>query len=248
MITEVFKKINISEKGAQVYLASLELGPSTVQKIAKKAGLPRSSTYLLIDELKEKGLISQTKIGKKTVLTASPPIKLAQLAEEQKEKGKKALSELRGFLPQLKALYQKTPTRPSVRFYEGFEGIKTICEESLGATEILVLCSGYKKPMDKKLFDYTTRYFHKIMAKKIPTFEIIGGSPDAKDYQKECSSAINKIKIATHAPGCKHTDKMIFGNKVAILSFRYLNGVIIENKQIADYEKALFWQLWKVVK
>lgn len=245
MDNQIFKELNISEKEARVYLANLGLGPSTVQKIAKKAGLPRSSTYLLTEELKEKGLISQTKVGKKTIFTPSPPAKLIQLAEEQKEKGEKAIKELSRLLPQLKALHQKTPTKPSVCFYEGFEGIKTIFEETLEANQILVLCSGYQEPMDQKLFQYLGSYFHQVLAGKIPTFEIIGGSPDAQDYQKKCSSSINKIKLVSHAKGCAHIDKMIFGTKVAIVSFPYLNGVIIENKAIADYEKVLFGKLWE---
>lgn len=244
METKNFEQLNLSAKETLVYLANLELGPSTVQRIAKKAGLPRSSTYLLIEELKEKGLVSQSKAGKKTTFIPSPPAKLVQLAEEQEEKSQKVVREVRSLLPQLKALHQKTPTKPSVRFYEGFEGIKTIFEETLAANQILVLCSGYEKLMEKKLEQYMSSYFHKVLAGKIPTFEIIGGCPGAKEYQKECSSAINKIKLVPHAKDCPHIDKVIFGNKMAIISFAYLNGVVIENKAITDYEKALFWRLW----
>jgi sugar-specific transcriptional regulator TrmB len=242
---DILKQLGLTNSEVNTYLAGLEVGPSPIAEIAKKANLPRSSCYLIIQELIKKGFFSTYYLGKKRLFLAEPPQKLVTLAKDQLERAEAMVENLKNALPTLVSLYNLMPQKPKIRFYEGFEGIKTIFEETLEAKQILVLCSGYKKPMERQLFQYMSLYFHKVLAQKIPTFEIIGDSPDSADYQRECSSSINKIKIVPHAKDCTHIDKTIFQNKIAIISFPYLNGVIIENKPIADYEKALFWQLWE---
>ena len=55
------KEIGLSENQAKVYLACLQLGQDSVLNIAKSAELKRPSVYLLLEELENKGLISQVK-------------------------------------------------------------------------------------------------------------------------------------------------------------------------------------------
>ena len=63
MLEQDLKNLGLSEKEAIIYLASLELGPSTIQEISKKAQIKRSSTYDMIRFLMERGLMSEfTKI------------------------------------------------------------------------------------------------------------------------------------------------------------------------------------------
>ena len=58
MLEQSLRNIGLSEKEAIIYLASLELGPSTIQEISKKAQLKRSSVYDLISSLVERGLMN----------------------------------------------------------------------------------------------------------------------------------------------------------------------------------------------
>ena len=47
----ILKNLGLSEKAAQVYLASLELGEAPVQKLAERAGLKRTTVYYVLEEL-----------------------------------------------------------------------------------------------------------------------------------------------------------------------------------------------------
>ena len=51
--------LGLSEKEAAVYLASLELGPAPVQDISHKAKVNRATTYVMIESLMGRGLISR---------------------------------------------------------------------------------------------------------------------------------------------------------------------------------------------
>ena len=53
-LIEVLNKTGLHEKEAKVYLALLELGTADVSDIAAKAGVKRPTSYLVLDELKER--------------------------------------------------------------------------------------------------------------------------------------------------------------------------------------------------
>ena len=65
------QKIGLDEREAKVYLATLELGPSPVQKIAQRSQVPRATTYLVLDDLQNKGFVSTYKDRKSTRLNSS---------------------------------------------------------------------------------------------------------------------------------------------------------------------------------
>lgn len=75
----------LSEKEARTYLASLALGPAVIADIAIKAELTRPTTYLMVDSLKARGLMTEHRKGKKTLMKACDPDKLRQALDQEKE-------------------------------------------------------------------------------------------------------------------------------------------------------------------
>lgn len=75
-IVDVLKTAGLDEKEAQVYLGLLELGTASVQLIASKAGLKRPTTYLILDSLQAKGMVSIIPRAKKALYTAESPEKI----------------------------------------------------------------------------------------------------------------------------------------------------------------------------
>lgn len=69
----LLKNIGLSDKGARVYLAALELGAASVQSIARKAKVARPTTYLFLDELVKRGLATQYTEGERTQFVAESP-------------------------------------------------------------------------------------------------------------------------------------------------------------------------------
>ena len=84
-IEKVLEQLGLNEKEAKVYLACLQLGKAAVLLIAKKAALKRPNTYLILEALSAKKLISIVIEGKKKYYTAESPTKLLQLHELKKE-------------------------------------------------------------------------------------------------------------------------------------------------------------------
>jgi HTH-type transcriptional regulator, sugar sensing transcriptional regulator len=126
--TERLLELGLSEKEAQVYLAMLELGPTGVNDIAKKAEVNRSTTYLHLESLARRGLASHVEREGKTVYTAESPKRLEQLIHDEQAELKTKQKKLGESLPYFMALFNAIEDKPKVRFFEGEEGIVTVRE------------------------------------------------------------------------------------------------------------------------
>jgi sugar-specific transcriptional regulator TrmB len=251
MYEQSLKNLDLSEKEALVYLASLELGSSTIQEIARKSQISRSTTYEVIESLMKKGLMSAltnlTK-GKKKYFSAEGPERLMALIDIKEREIEKRKKELKAILPELKELSRLSRERPKIRFYEGKQGIRRIQEDilrtkNLGSIEEFV-------PLDDayQLFQAHPRDHRHGMGKKIkvPERMIYTSKKGAILPPKEspidrCFIPVEKFPF--------HTEITIYANKVALVSFgRKLTGVVLESEDIANTLRCMFDLLWKALK
>src|SRR3989338_7637729 len=129
MYEKELQHLGLSEKEARVYIASLELGADTAQHIAQKATINRATTYVQIELLKKKGLMSEFEKGKKTFYTAESPERLAGLINAMEKQVDLKRTEMARILPNLQDLFLGAGYRAKVRFFEGIEGMKALREE-----------------------------------------------------------------------------------------------------------------------
>src|SRR3989344_5997298 len=123
MFEKYLKDIGLSDKEAAVYVALLSFDKAQVTEIAEKAKIKRPTTYVILESLEKKGLVSEPNIGKKTYYLAEPPEKLALFVERQihsLEENKKSLDII---VPQLKGIQREKGEKPVVQFFEGKEGV-----------------------------------------------------------------------------------------------------------------------------
>src|SRR5438552_2037104 len=116
--------LGLSENEAKVYLAALALGPSTVLKISREAGIKRTTTYAVLETLKARSLIIVEIRGFKSLYVAEGPEKLEQMLELKKERFKE-------ILPELKALAELKGGESFIKYYEGVAGVKTVYDHIL---------------------------------------------------------------------------------------------------------------------
>src|SRR5476649_337526 len=103
-ITELAAKVQalgLSDKEAKVYVAALFLGPAPVQKIAEQAEVNRATAYVILSQLADLGLVSQSTEGKKTVFVAEGPEALTHLFDRQIEQVEERRKDLETLLPEL---------------------------------------------------------------------------------------------------------------------------------------------------
>lgn len=129
MLLDDLQNLGLSEKEARIYLAALELGTDTVQHIAKKAGVKRVTTYVILQSLLRKGLASKIDKGKKTLFVAEEPERLLRFVDQQLKNLELKKNSISGVLSRLKLIYNVKSDKPIVRFYEGAEGVDALMDE-----------------------------------------------------------------------------------------------------------------------
>jgi sugar-specific transcriptional regulator TrmB len=121
-LLEKIKKFGLSHNEAAVYLALLELGQSSVTKISSEAGLNRTTSYDILENLCQFGLVYRVKAGQKTYI-AEPPAVLKNFLNNKRRTIEKNLNELEDILPDLNAIH-KTELKPTIKFVKGEEAMK----------------------------------------------------------------------------------------------------------------------------
>lgn len=136
-------ELGLTDKEAAVYLALLELGPSPVQDVAMKSGSNRSTVYAVLESLRTRGLATVEENGKRAQYRPAPPERLEKLLHEEQELIQQKIATLGTAMPLFRAVYNSTPGKPSVRFFEGEEGIREAREILMqtGGGEFLSFCA-----------------------------------------------------------------------------------------------------------
>lgn len=244
------KNFGLKDKEAAVYLACLELGASPVQEIARKAHVVRATTYVILECLMERGLAAKFKEGKKTLFAAEPPRQLMRLLEKRQEEIKEKQHELEDLLPQLQMVAKTAGGKPTVRYFEGVEGLRSIRREMLmysragdtwySLTPIDHLDAVLRKDQDSF---YRQRNAKRIKSKTIS----IARSPEAR---RKLLARYGTKDVAQRyvAPSPSHpveSGMTIFRDRIAIGKFTGKpGGVIIESNEMARMMKQLFDLAW----
>jgi sugar-specific transcriptional regulator TrmB len=238
----IFQSLDLDEKSAEFYLNCLINGKTTINQISKNIGVARSTCYLIMERLKFLGLILETPFGKKRSLIAQSPDKIIGLLEKKKKDSELAFELAKSVLPAVK-LYSSVDTNTKIRFYEGFESIKQIYNETLEAKLIYVFCLTHV--VDKRFKEFIDNYMNRLIKKGIKTREIVTDGEDDLEYKREFSTKLNTI-ICIPEENITDTDYMLWDNKVAFISFKKgkYTGIVIDDQEIANFERHRFELLW----
>ena len=125
MDVEALQDIGLSDGEVKVYLALIELGPSTAGPIMKRSRVSSSKIYDVLERLMQKGIVSYVTKEKTRVFQAEDPTKIIDLVSEQEERLQKKKKEIEKLVPQLR---KEGGVKNEIQVYKGFKGVQTITE------------------------------------------------------------------------------------------------------------------------
>ncbi len=225
----------LTKKQARTYLACLELGSSAVQRISQRAGLVRSTTYEVLESLRQKGLVSTFRKKNIKYFTAGEPQRIIEDMQSRTDL-------LKNDLPRLQALQYKTKNQPKVRFYQGKQGIKTVLNETLEAHELVGFSS--VEDLFTSLENYFPKFVEKRIKKKIPLKVIMRDSPESRKRKTLGREQLREVRIIP-SQYQHHGGMLLWNDKMAMFSLRdELTAVIIESKELSAIQKTLFNFIW----
>lgn len=239
MLEQELKKAGLTENEAKTYLAALELGETTVSRIAKKSGIKRTTTYLAIDSLKEKGLISAIKKRDKTFFYAEDPRKIVENIEEKKKEVEKSI-------PELLSLANLIDKKPKIRYFEGHDGLKEVYKDTLNTPgpEILLWASDDRIDYfdEKFVLEY---YVNRRLAQKLP-IRVLAVESEFMKYQHTIDvQKLRQMRLIKPGQCVFSAEINLYGtNKIAIISHRESIGLIMESQKIFETLKSMFEVMW----
>ncbi len=239
------QQFGLSENEAKVYLASLQIGKATADEISKHAGVKRPTTYVQIESLMQKGLMSSVDEGKKTFFSAESPEYLKRIVSTQKLETERKEQELEKLLPELKQVFEHAGVRPKVRFFEGKEGLITIREEMLKTKEKEWFVI-YSHDALSGVFSDNERdlYSKKRIAKNIYS-KIIYTRKEGK-FAHESRQLTDRRYFPQEKLNLS-SDVVIFDNNIVLMALKEkLFGVIIESEEITKSIKSIFNLIWSI--
>lgn len=238
------KEIGLEYKEIQVYLATLELGESLVSEIAKKAQVERVNSYYILEQLKNKGLISQSWRDAKKVFIATHPNHLVSLAEHQ-------LSTANDLQSELLSIYNTIDYKPRIQYFEGEQGLASILDD------ILVTCLSLP-PEKREILEFISpdsaiemmkneqlKFVEDRIKNKIYLRWIAPDTEFSRTFLKDIESAYRELRLVDPAKFPLTTEIDIYGDKMALFgSKEHPLGVIIEHKEMVETQRQIFELAW----
>lgn len=238
--------LGLSDKESRVYAALLELGSASPAEVARRAGVKRSTTYVILESLQSQNLVERSPRGRRSVFALDDPKKLTDLIENR---GRLAIA----LLPILTAQTGTARSKPLVRLYEGPKAIfkinnmwRNLAKQPKAPKDMYwygsigELQKGYEGLLEKN-YDIWRK-------QKLHVRELIGGTPADKTFAKKHQS---KLREFHHIPKNQKLtiDFGIYGNQIAIFQLRKNPFVLlIESTDVADAFRILFDLAWNSVK
>jgi len=229
------RELNLDDNEIKVYLSCLSLGSSKVHEIAKKSNLIRTTAYGVLRSLSEKGLVSTILKENITYFQAAEPKHLIETLEEKKNK-------ISLILPKLEEIKAYVSHVHKVQIFEGKEGLKTIFNDFVLKENQEVKVIGFLSKWLDFFGVWTEIYYRKKNEKKVKTFVLMD--------EKEKKFASDKRVLNSEFRYLENLDIngecFLYEDKVILISFNKenLNGVVIQDKEIAKMQNLLFDKLW----
>lgn len=240
-IEKIIQFAGLNKNEAKIYSTLLRHGQSVISDISKNSGIKRATIYQYIDNLASQDIIRKTVKGKRTLYYPEDPKKLISIIEHRKRK-------IKEIFPELEKMYLASSSKPTIRFYEGKEGMRSIYREMT------------KTPQTLWSMFSADRYFAVFSEKDGKEFveniyknggqlrDLVQNSKFGAQYVREKWGGPTSISKLLPKDFDFSVDLLIAGNNVAMISFDNLVAVIIENPGIAKLQKNLLKFIWKQIR
>lgn len=246
--SDILKRAGLNQNEARVYDLLLNRGQTSILELNKALPeITRTNLYNILYSLRDEGVVEQTIKGKKINFKPADPHKLRDLLSQRRQKIIESEAVIEGVLPQMLSLYNLTTNKPSVRYYEGTQGVELVYKElnNSNAKELLLIRSIYdddhpelKKLVEKQILKQVnlgikTKALTPLVAESKLTF---------KEYD---AKRLVTRRIVERERLILSAQILIWGNVVAISSMKgKLISTVIENKSISDTFKTIFEFIW----
>ncbi len=242
-LQKMLTKAGLSAHESAVYLAMLELGPSTVLKISRQSGVKRTTIYAVIEALRAKGLVGVEERGFKKVFVAENPSRLERILDEQK-------SALKSFFPELEALYTLKGNDSVVKYYSGVKAMRSVYEEMLAELRDGEDYFVFGDPERWDMFD--REYFKTFIERRIKinlnAKVALVASARAREYKKTEQNFNEEVRLLPEGTTLD-VNMTITPRQIVVHPLTHpITTIVVETTALVRTQQALFKIVWVSLK
>lgn len=242
-LPQLLHSVGMDDKQSALYLAGLQIGHAPASDYAKAAGLNRITAYHALEHMVKSG--HATMVRKRKAKWYAPVAPDFIVLEAQKN-----ADALKKSLPELKSLSGAKFRKPHVRYFEGWEGVRHVYDDTLTAkTEILNFANS--QVVRERWPQYDEEYVAERVKRGIRLRGIAPNDAAGKRVHGEDRQRLREIRLVS-AKDFDFTNEInIYDDKVAISTFaqgREVFGIIIESREVAETQRQIFEMAWRFAK
>lgn len=241
---EFLSALGAKPKEVTAFKNLIELGAQPVSILAKRLGLPRSSTYLIMDKLRELGLIEEFERGGIKYVKCISPEEIHGLLMAKKRSIDQLQNMYEEVLPQLNTLANRLSITPLIKYFEGKDAVMSMYEEVLQGQSFDAIFN--PDVLKRMMPEY--HYVIPTVAKspRVHLRELLVAGEEARIYKKKFECANHKIFILPDNMEFS-SDTIITENEIYMVAYgeEDISGIEIRNPILAHSQKVLFESLWE---
>ncbi len=245
LVTHLLKELGITGSDATVYLAALELGPTTISRIAAKVQAQRPTVYAALDRLRDRGLVPEELQPYARRVTVESPEKLLGLANAKKRMLEDQTLKLQEALPDMLAVLYQRGQAPKVRFYEGREQFIHLFDQALEETKQKMCFFGAASLfVDLISLEYERDWIRRRVAKGILIHILVHKSEVTAQFRRDDPKELRVTRFLPESSSFKgsfllYSTRVVFWNPTVPLAIRIDDAVTMDMVQV------MFQLLWE---
>ncbi|MFC1741861.1 TrmB family transcriptional regulator [Nanoarchaeota archaeon] len=239
MKQKILEGLGLTPSEAKIYLILLEQGASLAGAISRNTGIHRRSVYDAIERLIQKGLVSYIKSNNRKYFEAVSPERLLEILHKRED-------DVKGIMPELKALQQMNEGKNETLFFRGKAALKSAFDDQLDNAKKEICIWGASTRADEVLQYYFPHFDKQRVKKKIKIRVLFNESDRGHPYLPKIPLADirfvpDKIKSKTAVN--------IYGRNICIVAWRPDPvAILIREDNISEGFRNYFEFMWSFAK
>lgn len=238
-LIDVLSSLWLSENESIVYLVILDNWKSLITDISKKCDIKRTSVINYVEELLKKWFLSKVIIWKRFAYIAENPENILKSFEIKKQKFEK-------FLPELNWMFLNSSKKARVRYFEWKSWIRKIYREISTQFKPIVTFYSLEKYLSVLTVTDMDEFMDNLSKYENTLSDLAEDTAFARDFLDSRYFNSKEVKwLPKTFP--VDIDLLVWWDNVAMISFKKQMWVIIENKEIADFNRNLHKHFWELL-
>ncbi len=235
-IKEIFKRLGLPKHSDAVYKLLHSGGSMSATAVCAAAGLHRPAVYRALDALSRKRFIFVTKKGKRKLYNAASSGVISAVFSEISVRVSKEIA--------YRSIAEDRYRQKEIRLLSGFEGIRAAFDDVIDHMQRGGTFYRYtsEKDLDKVNKYLSPDYRKRRDAKKLERMVI--SNPVSGARKKPRLERFVKYILPQADLFDQNIIQIVYDDRMLFIDLNTERVLIIENKQLADFQKVIFRQLY----